>query len=72
VEAGARLNASLFTAGLVDELLLYLAPRLLGQGAGIAPFGPLTAVDQALRLERVEMQAFGPDWRVRARVAGPE
>ena len=72
VEAGARLNASLFTAGLVDELLLYLAPRLLGQGAGIAPFGPLSAVDQALRLERVEMQAFGPDWRVRARVAGPE
>lgn len=72
VEAGARLNASLFTAGLVDELLLYLAPRLLGQGAGIAPFGPLSAVDHALRLERVEMQAFGPDWRVRARVAGPE
>ncbi|OIQ86598.1 riboflavin biosynthesis protein RibD [mine drainage metagenome] len=72
VEAGARLNASLFTAGLVDELLLYLAPKLLGQGAGIAPFGPLSAVDQALRLERVEMQAFGPDWRVRARVAGPE
>ena len=72
VEAGARLNASLFTAGLVDELLLYLAPKLLGQGAGMAPFGPLTAMDQALRLERVEMQAIGPDWRVRARVAGQD
>lgn len=70
VEAGARLNASLLNAGLVDELLLYLAPKLLGQGAGIAPFGPLTTVDQALRLERVEMDAVGPDWRVRARVAG--
>ena len=72
VEAGARLNASLFNAGLVDELLLYLAPKLLGQGAGIAPFGPLTAMDQALRLERLEMDAIGPDWRVRARIAGQD
>ncbi len=68
VEAGARLNASLLGGGLVDELLLYLAPKLLGQGAGIAPFGPLMAVDQAVRLERVEIERIGADVRWRARV----
>ena len=41
VEAGFKLNGSLVREGLVDELLLYLAPRLLGQGQGIASFGPI-------------------------------
>ncbi len=68
VEAGARLNASLLGEGLVDELLLYLAPKLLGQGAGIAPFGPLMSVDQAVHLEHVEIERIGADVRWRARV----
>lgn len=68
VEAGARLNASLLNAGLVDELLLYLAPRLLGQGAGIAPFGPLQAVADGLRLHGLHIEPVGEDWRVRARL----
>ncbi|NNM66033.1 MAG: bifunctional diaminohydroxyphosphoribosylaminopyrimidine deaminase/5-amino-6-(5-phosphoribosylamino)uracil reductase RibD [Burkholderiales bacterium] len=68
VEAGARLNASLLNAGLVDELLLYLAPRLLGQGAGIAPFGPLQAVADGIRLHSLHIEPIGEDWRVRARL----
>ena len=68
VEAGARLNASLLNAGLVDELLLYLAPRLLGQGTGIAPFGPLQAVADGLRLHGLHIEPVGEDWRVRARL----
>ena len=36
VEAGEKLNGSLLREGLVDELLLYVAPRLLGAGRGIA------------------------------------
>ncbi len=68
VEAGARLNASLLNAGLVDELLLYLAPRLLGQGAGIAPFGPLQAVADGIRLHGLRIEPIGEDWRVRARL----
>ncbi|SCC92841.1 fused diaminohydroxyphosphoribosylaminopyrimidine deaminase;5-amino-6-(5-phosphoribosylamino) uracil reductase [Thiomonas sp. X19] len=68
VEAGARLNASLLNAGLVDELLLYLAPRLLGQGAGIAPFGPLQAVADGIKLQRLQIEPVGEDWRVRARL----
>ena len=39
VEAGARLNGALLAAGLVDELLLYLAPCVIGDPArGIATF----------------------------------
>ncbi len=68
-EAGARLNASLLGAGLVDELLLYQAPLLLGQGAGIGPFGPLQQVDQGLRLQHVEVEPIGADFRWRARLA---
>ena len=69
-EAGARLNASLLGAGVVDELLLYQAPLLLGQGAGIGPFGPLQQVDQGLRLHRVQVEPIGVDFRWRARLAG--
>ncbi len=69
VEAGARLNAALLAADLVDELLLYVAPKLLGQGRGIAPFGPLGSIDQALRLQRVELERIGEDYRWRARLA---
>ncbi len=69
VEAGARLNASLLGAGLVDELLLYQAPLLLGQGAGIAPFGPLQEVAQGLRLQGARLEAIGSDLRWTARLA---
>lgn len=68
VEAGARLNASLLAAGLVDELLLYQAPVLLGQGAGIGPFGPLQAPSEGLRLQRLQVQAIGSDYRWRGRL----
>ena len=36
VEAGFKLNGSLIKAGVVDELLLYVAPKLLGSGMGLA------------------------------------
>jgi hypothetical protein len=41
LEAGHKLNGSFLREGLVDECLLYLAPKLLGQGAGLSNFGPL-------------------------------
>ena len=40
VEAGEKLNASLLKEGAVDELLVYVAPRLLGSGRGLAALGP--------------------------------
>lgn len=67
LEAGHKLNASFLQAGLVDELLVYLAPMLMGPGAGMAALGPFTAIDQALRWQFAEVAQVGPDLRIRAR-----
>ncbi|MDE2430667.1 MAG: bifunctional diaminohydroxyphosphoribosylaminopyrimidine deaminase/5-amino-6-(5-phosphoribosylamino)uracil reductase RibD [Burkholderiales bacterium] len=67
VEAGARLNGALITAKCVDELLIYLAPKLLGQGAGMFDLPVLTHVDQARELVVHEVMQIGADVRVLAR-----
>jgi diaminohydroxyphosphoribosylaminopyrimidine deaminase/5-amino-6-(5-phosphoribosylamino)uracil reductase len=70
VEAGHRLNGSLIKEGLVDEMLIYIAPKLLGQGREMADFGPLTSLDQGLQLDFVSSTSVGPDLRILARVRG--
>jgi diaminohydroxyphosphoribosylaminopyrimidine deaminase/5-amino-6-(5-phosphoribosylamino)uracil reductase len=70
VEAGHKLNGSLIRAGLVDEFLVYLAPKLLGQGADMANFGPLTELSQALPLTFQSTTMVGSDLRILARVTG--
>jgi diaminohydroxyphosphoribosylaminopyrimidine deaminase/5-amino-6-(5-phosphoribosylamino)uracil reductase len=70
VEAGYRLNGSLIENGLVDELLIYLAPKLLGQGRDMANFGPLGELDQALQFDFNSTTPVGPDLRILARVRG--
>jgi len=73
VEAGQRLNGAWLQAGLADELLLYLAPTLLGQGgAGLAQIGPLSALTQGVALAYTEVSPLGPDLRIRARVLAPQ
>jgi len=66
VEAGPRLSGALFASGLVDEWLLYLAPKLLGPDAkpltGLARLTKLTAAPQ---FEILESRAVGPDLRLR-------
>jgi diaminohydroxyphosphoribosylaminopyrimidine deaminase/5-amino-6-(5-phosphoribosylamino)uracil reductase len=70
VEAGHKLNGSLMREGLVDELLAYLAPRLIGQGRDMANFGPLTDLADAIALEFASVERVGPDLRLIARVPG--
>jgi diaminohydroxyphosphoribosylaminopyrimidine deaminase/5-amino-6-(5-phosphoribosylamino)uracil reductase len=70
VEAGSKLNGSLVREGLVDEFLVYLAPRLLGPGHGMASFGPLQALSEAVALQFQSIDKVGHDLRVVARVAG--
>jgi len=70
LEAGHKLNGSFLREGLVDELLLYLAPKLLGPGAGLAAIGPFTALDQGLTLDFVDTAMVGTDLRLRARLPG--
>ncbi len=70
VEAGHKLNGSLIEAGLVDEFLVYLAPKLLGQGLGMSDLGPFTELSQAPQLQLVSAERVGPDLRIMARAAG--
>ena len=70
VEAGSKLNGSLIRAGLVDELLVYLAPTLIGPGRGMASFGPLSDLSQAFPLEFKSTEMLGPDLRLVARIPG--
>jgi len=70
VEAGYRLNGALVGAGLVDEFLTYLAPKLIGNGRGMADFGPLSDLAQAVALEFRSTLMVGPDLRLVARVTG--
>jgi diaminohydroxyphosphoribosylaminopyrimidine deaminase/5-amino-6-(5-phosphoribosylamino)uracil reductase len=70
VEAGIKLNGSLLNEGLVDELLLYLAPSLLGDAArGMFHLPELKALSEQHRLKIVDVRQIGPDIRVIARVS---
>jgi diaminohydroxyphosphoribosylaminopyrimidine deaminase/5-amino-6-(5-phosphoribosylamino)uracil reductase len=69
VEAGHKLNGSFVREGLVDEFLVYLAPKLIGAGREMASFGPLASLADAVPLRFVEAAPIGPDLRVRARRA---
>ncbi len=71
VEAGARLNGSFIRARLVDELLVYLAPVLLGGGTRpMAQWGPLQALSEGLELDFHDVQRIGPDLRLVLRAPG--
>lgn len=70
VEAGARLSGALLESACVDELLVYMAPLLLGQGRGMASMAPVSALDAAERFEFIEAQPVGTDMRLRLRHPG--
>ena len=70
VEAGHKLNGSLIREGLVDEFVVYLAPKLIGLGSGIASFGPITKLSNAVQLAFCSTEMLGPDLRIVARVFG--
>ena len=69
VEAGAKLAGSLLAQGLVDEVLLYFAPCLLGDTArGMFALPPLASLDGRIALEIREWVRLGEDWRATARI----
>ena len=72
LEAGARLSGAWLQAGLVNELLLYLAPQLLGPGTGLAQIGPFQTLAQGVALQFAEATPVGPDLRIRARTLLPQ
>ncbi|MBI4809543.1 MAG: bifunctional diaminohydroxyphosphoribosylaminopyrimidine deaminase/5-amino-6-(5-phosphoribosylamino)uracil reductase RibD [Nitrosomonadales bacterium] len=69
VEAGRTLNGALLKAGLVDELVLYLAPQLLGDAArGMAELGELTQLQQRVTMQWQDVRQVGGDLRIVARI----
>ena len=67
VEAGAGLNGSLVREARVDELLVYLAPALLGDSRAMFNLEPPDALESAKRLYFHEMVKVGNDLRILAR-----
>lgn len=71
LEGGPTVAAAFLGAGLVDEVVAYLAPALLGCGrAAVGDLG-IQTIDQALRLTPHEVTMIGPDIRIRAGIATP-
>ena len=70
VEAGARLNGALLEAGLIDELVIYLAPQVLGADArGMFAIEPLASFEGRIELEYQEIRKLGKDLRFTACLA---
>jgi diaminohydroxyphosphoribosylaminopyrimidine deaminase / 5-amino-6-(5-phosphoribosylamino)uracil reductase len=67
IEAGFKLNGSLWREGLVDELLLYQSPQLLGSGMGIANLGAFENLGQTPKLSYHSVDRIGDDLRIIAR-----
>jgi len=67
VEAGAKLNGSLIREGCVDELLLYLAPALIGDAQGMFHLPALTDLSHKKLLKFHEVRQVGDDLRILAR-----
>ena len=68
VEAGATLCGELLRAGLVDELVLYLAPHLLGSDArGLFNIPGLGDMADRVALDIQDVRAIGKDWRITAK-----
>ncbi|HSH86204.1 MAG TPA: bifunctional diaminohydroxyphosphoribosylaminopyrimidine deaminase/5-amino-6-(5-phosphoribosylamino)uracil reductase RibD [Methylophilus sp.] len=67
VEAGAGLNGALLQTGLVDELLLYYAPKLMGTtGTGMFTLPAFTEMSQSMDLDLKDVRQFGQDIRIQA------
>ncbi len=68
VEAGGKLNGALINAGLVDELVIYLAPYLIGDAArGMLKLPELTDLAEKRTLKIYDLRTVGPDIRLIAR-----
>jgi len=67
VEAGSRLNGALLAAGLIDELVVYMAAKIMGDGAkGLFYLPDFTTMAQNIDLQITDIRAVGRDWRITA------
>ena len=68
LEGGPQLAAAFLDAGLVDEIVAYVAPTLLGAGPSALTGGTVGTLADAHRADLVDVARFGPDVRLRYRL----
>lgn len=69
LETGAILSGAVLHAGIIDELVIYMAPKLMGDGArGLFHTPGLDKLADAVSLDIRDVRAIGADWRITARV----
>ncbi len=67
LEGGATLAAAFWRAGLVDEVVSYVAPSLLGAGANVVGDLGISSIAGIARLEVTDLRRVGPDLRIISR-----
>ena len=68
VEAGATLCGAMLQAGLFDELVIYMAPLIMGDDArGLLQLSGLKKMADRIELQIADIRAIGHDWRIQAR-----
>ncbi len=68
VEGGPHVAASFLRRGLVDEICIYIAPKLLGSAGTACLDQPLADLTREIGLHEVEIKSFGDDVRIRGRL----
>ena len=69
VEAGPTLSGALLREGWVDELIIYMAPLLMGDAArGLFHLPPFKQLADCIVLDIADVRAVGNDWRITAQV----
>jgi diaminohydroxyphosphoribosylaminopyrimidine deaminase/5-amino-6-(5-phosphoribosylamino)uracil reductase len=74
LETGATLAGAALALGLIDELIVYLAPHIMGHGArGLFYLPGLEHMQDRIELDIIDVRAVGRDWRItaRPRMGGP-
>ncbi|KJY43100.1 DeoR faimly transcriptional regulator [Streptomyces sp. NRRL B-1568] len=71
LEGGSTLAGAFLAAGLVDQVIGYLAPALLGAGPGALGDAGIGTIAQAVRLDITDVTRLGPDLRITATPAAP-
>jgi len=67
MESGVTLSGSMLRAGLIDEIVIYMAPLLMGDKArGLFHLPDIEQLHEGVRLNITEIRAIGCDWRITA------
>jgi diaminohydroxyphosphoribosylaminopyrimidine deaminase/5-amino-6-(5-phosphoribosylamino)uracil reductase len=64
LEGGPTLAGAFLREGLVDELVGYVAPKLLGGGSATLSIGGFVTVAEAVEVEITDVRRVGPDLRI--------